>query len=85
MRLLEQTAPPAPIVTGLRARDNAVLVEWIASPVQDLKAFHVYRSDDEFDQPTFLACVFIDGTIDSNKWNGPRYRTASISPRSRTR
>jgi hypothetical protein len=70
MRLLEQTAPPAPIITGLRARDDAVLVEWISSPVQDLKAFHVYRSDDEFDKPTFLACVFIDGTIDSTPWTG---------------
>jgi hypothetical protein len=70
MRLQEKTPPPAPIVTGLRARNRAVLVEWIASPVQDLRAFHVYRSRKELDPPDFLACVFLDGTISPNRWPG---------------
>jgi hypothetical protein len=70
MRLIEQTAPPAPIVTGLRARSDAVLVEWVASPVQDLRAFHVYRSDAEWDPPLFLACVFPDGTTSTSPWKG---------------
>jgi hypothetical protein len=70
MRLIEKTPPPAPIVTGLRARSDAILIEWIASPVQDLRAFHVYRSDDEWDPPTFLACVYTDGTVSPTRWPG---------------
>ena len=50
-RLREKTPPPAPVMTGLRARNNGVLVEWMGSPVQDLRAFHVYRSDAELDPP----------------------------------
>jgi hypothetical protein len=59
-----------PVMTGLRARNNAVLVEWMSSPVQDLRAFHVYRSNAEFDPPKFLACVFTDGTLSSTPWPG---------------
>jgi hypothetical protein len=70
MRLLEKTPPPAPVLTGLRARSDAVKVEWIASPVQDLHAFHVYRSDEEFDPPKFLGCVFLDGTQQTTPWAG---------------
>jgi hypothetical protein len=70
MRLLEKTPPPAPIVTRMLARSDAVLLEWIGSPVQDLKAFHVYRSDNEWDPPTFLACVFIDGSVLPVPWAG---------------
>ena len=70
MRLLEKTPPPAPVITGLRARNHAVLVEWIGSPVQDLHAFHVYRSDHEFDPPVFLACVLTDGTVLASPWTG---------------
>jgi hypothetical protein len=70
MRLIENTPPPAPIVTGQRARSDAVLVEWIASPVQDLRAFHVYRSDREWDPPKFLACVYTDGTVSPTPWPG---------------
>lgn len=70
MRLLEKTPPAAPVITGLRARNHAVLVEWIGSPVQDLRAFHVYRSDQEFDPPVFLACVLTDGTILPTPWAG---------------
>jgi hypothetical protein len=69
-RLREKTPPPVPVMTGLRARNDGVLVEWISSPVQDLRAFHVYRSDAEFDPPTFLACVFTDGTVSATKWGG---------------
>jgi len=69
-RLREKTPPPAPVMTGLRARNRGVLVEWISSPVQDLRAFHVYRSDKETDPPTFLACVFTDGTVSPTPWTG---------------
>lgn len=69
-RLREKTPPPVPVLTGLRARNNGVLVEWMSSPVQDLRAFHVYRSDTELDPPRFLACVFTDGTVSSTPWKG---------------
>jgi len=69
-RLREKTPPPAPVMTGLRARNNGVLVEWMGSPVQDLHAFHVYRSDAELDPPVFLACVFTDGTVSATPWTG---------------
>ncbi len=69
-RLYEESPPPAPILSGLKARNNGVLVEWIASPIQDLKAFHVYRSHKEVDSPVFMGCVFLDGTIDTKPWTG---------------
>jgi hypothetical protein len=69
-RLREKTPPPVPVVTGLSARDNSVLVEWVSAPVQDLHAFHVYRSDSELDPPAFLACVFTDGSVSTTPWTG---------------
>jgi hypothetical protein len=69
-RLYEESPPPAPIITGLKARNNGVLVEWIASPIQDLKAFHVYRSHKEDDAPEFVGCVFLGGTVDAKPWAG---------------
>ncbi|MEY2444362.1 MAG: hypothetical protein QOE00_942 [Ilumatobacteraceae bacterium] len=69
-RLREKTPPPVPVMTGLRARNHGVLVEWIGSPVQDLRAFHVYRSDKETGPPTFLACVFTDGSVSLTRWTG---------------
>jgi hypothetical protein len=71
-RLYEETPPPAPIITALKARDRAVLVEWIASPVQDLRAFHVYRSDKELGAPVFAGCVLNDGTVYPGKWKGQK-------------
>jgi hypothetical protein len=69
-RLREKTPPPVPVMTGLRAHNNGVLVEWISSPVPDLRAFHVYRSDTELDPPRFLACIFTDGTVSATRWMG---------------
>ncbi len=69
-RLYEETPPPAPIISGMQARSNAVLVEWASSPVQDIRAFHVYRSTEERDSPEFIACVFTDGTVSSTPWEG---------------
>jgi hypothetical protein len=78
VRLREKTPPPAPVVTALRARNRGVQVEWIASPVQDLRAFHVYRSDKELDPPTFLACVLTDGTVSHTRWPGMTPSCADI-------
>lgn len=45
---LRDTTPPDPaIITGLLARDNAIEVDWVGPPVQDVHAYHVYRSDRE--------------------------------------
>lgn len=69
-RLLEETAPPAPVITTLKARNKAVLIEWIASPIQDLRAFHVYRSKAEDDPGIFIGCVLSDGSSYPGRWEG---------------
>jgi predicted pyridoxine 5'-phosphate oxidase superfamily flavin-nucleotide-binding protein len=69
-RLYEETPPPVPVLTGLKARNNGVLVEWIASPIQDLRAFHVYRSEKETGPLDFAGCVLTDGTVLTDKWLG---------------
>ena len=69
-RLIEKTPPPVPVITGLAARDRAVEIEWIASPVQDQRAFHVYRSETETGPMTFVGCVLLDGTAHPGPWTG---------------
>ena len=44
-RLRERVAPPPPLIVGLKARDGAILVQWVAPPVQDLFGFIVERAD----------------------------------------
>jgi len=46
-RLRDETPPPPPIITAVQARDEAIYLEWIAAPSQDLGAFHIYRSKKE--------------------------------------
>ncbi len=43
MRLKDKTPPEPAIISGLTARDDSIRVEWIGAPVQDIKAYHVYR------------------------------------------
>ena len=43
--LRDRTAPEAAIIAGLLARDSAIQVDYIGPPVQDIGAYHVYRSD----------------------------------------
>lgn len=68
--LREKTAPQAPVLTALRARNNGVEIEWVGAPEQDLRAFHVYRAEAEADPPKFLACVLTDGTTRTTPWTG---------------
>ena len=77
-RLLEETPPPAPVITTLKARNKAVLIEWIASPIQDLRAFHVYRSEAEDDPGIFLGCVLSDGSSYPARWEGVRPACSDI-------
>ncbi|MGC9326768.1 MAG: fibronectin type III domain-containing protein, partial [Candidatus Hinthialibacter sp.] len=44
-RIRDKTAPDPAIVTALLARDNANFIEWIGEPIQDIAAYHVYRSE----------------------------------------
>jgi hypothetical protein len=44
-RLRDETPPDPAIITGLLARNHAIEVQWIGPPVQDIHAYHVYRSD----------------------------------------
>jgi hypothetical protein len=69
-RLLEETPPPVPILAALKARNNGVRIEWISSPVQDLRAFHIYRSDKENGPLEFVGGVLTDGTVLPGKWEG---------------
>jgi hypothetical protein len=69
-RLMEETPPPVPVITALKARDEAVMIEWLASPIQDLRAFHIYRSEEENDVPVFIGGVLTDGTILTEPWKG---------------
>ena len=69
-RLIEKTPPPVPVITGLAARDRAVEIAWIASPVQDQRAFHIYRSETEDGPLTFVGCALLDGTIQPGRWTG---------------
>lgn len=69
-RLIEKTPPPVPVITGLAAQECAVEIEWIASPVQDQRAVHIYRSETEDGPMTFVGCVLIDGTIHPGRWTG---------------
>ncbi len=46
-KLREETPPAPPVIAGLKARDRAVKVEWVSSPVQDLFGFLVDRAEKE--------------------------------------
>jgi len=71
-KLYEESAPPPPIISGLKARNNTVSIQWISSPIQDLRAFHIYRSQSPTSPPVFRACVFTDGTVKTTKWQGTK-------------
>jgi hypothetical protein len=46
-KLREETPPAPPVLAGLKARDRAIKVEWVSSPVQDLFGFIVERAEKE--------------------------------------
>ncbi len=77
-RLYEETAPPFPIISGLTARNDKVIVEWLSSPIQDLRAFHVYRSEREDGTLVFIGCVLNDGTVSPDRWKGMKPKCEDI-------
>jgi len=59
-RLRDKTPPEPAILSGLLARDQAILVEWIGAPVQDIKAYHVYRSENETGPYTWVGGMTVE-------------------------
>jgi hypothetical protein len=45
-RIRDRTPPGVAIISGLYARDSTIKLEYIGPPVQDIKAYHIYRSQD---------------------------------------
>ncbi|MDP4231388.1 MAG: hypothetical protein Q8916_13395 [Bacteroidota bacterium] len=44
-RLRDRTPPPPGIIAGLFSRDSAIRIDFIGQPIQDIAAYHIYRSD----------------------------------------
>lgn len=75
-RLKDRTGPPSPVLAGLQARDRAVLVQWVESPIQDLYGFYVERAEQQqgpwtrispplkLPDPATLGCKELSGTSD---------------------
>jgi fibronectin type 3 domain-containing protein len=81
-RLKDRTGPPSPVLAGLQARDRAVLVQWVESPIQDLYGFNVERAEQQqgpwtkispslkLPDPATLGCRELSGT---NAWADSTY------------
>jgi hypothetical protein len=74
-KLREETPPAPPVIAGLKARDGAIKVEWVSSPVQDLFGFVVERADKEAghykrvsDSLKFPAVINCDDIPATNMW-----------------
>lgn len=59
-RLRDKTPPPLPIISGMQAQDQAVRLEWIAAPLQDLGAFHIYRAEKQNDPYVWIGGVTVE-------------------------
>ena len=46
-RLRDKTPPEPAIISALLSYDSLIRVEWIGAPIQDIRAYHVYRSTSE--------------------------------------
>jgi hypothetical protein len=59
-RLRDKTPPDPGIISGLFAREGGVRVEWIAAPVQDIRAYQVYRADQETGPYKFVGGMTVE-------------------------
>ncbi len=59
-RLRDKTPPDPAIISGLFARDNDARIEWIAAPVQDIRAYQVYRADQETGPYKFVGGMTVE-------------------------
>lgn len=66
--LRDRTGPDPAVITALDARDTSVYVSWAAPPIQDVKAYHVYRSQ----QPD-VGYVWVGGRMVTAPAEAPIY------------
>lgn len=60
---LQSTAKPDPaVITGLKARDGGIRVEWIGPPQQNMAAYYVYRSNTETGTYSFVGGKTVGNT-----------------------
>jgi fibronectin type 3 domain-containing protein len=59
-RLRDATPPPPAVITKLEAADSAIKVSWTAAPVQDIRAYYVYRSDASNGTYNFVGGLTVD-------------------------
>jgi hypothetical protein len=59
-RLRDKTPPDPAIISGLFARDGAIRVEWIGAPVQDIRAYQVYRADKDTGPYQFVGGMTVE-------------------------
>jgi chitodextrinase len=59
-RLRDRTPPDPAIISGLFSRENAIRVEWIAAPVQDIRAYQAYRADKEAGPYKFVGGMTVE-------------------------
>lgn len=59
-RLRDRTPPDPAIISGLFARESGIRVEWIAAPVQDIRAYQVYRADQETGPYKFVGGMTVE-------------------------
>jgi fibronectin type 3 domain-containing protein len=59
-RLRDRTPPDPAIISGLFARESGIRVEWIAAPVQDIRAYQVYRADKEAGPYKFVGGMTVE-------------------------
>ena len=58
---LRDTRPPAPpVITALKARDGGIEVEWAGPPIQDIKAYYVYRAETRDDDYSFVGGYVVE-------------------------
>jgi hypothetical protein len=75
--LRDRTPPEPAVVAGLMARDSAIEVRYIGPPVQDIAAYHVYRSD----AAQFGAYTWVGGmTVVPPPGTGARLHAPYIAP-----
>jgi hypothetical protein len=57
--LQDRTPPPAAIISGLKARSNSIIVDFIGQPIQDIWFYKILRSDDSEDGPYDTLVYFV--------------------------
>ena len=59
-RLRDRTPPPPGIIAGLFSRDSAIRIDFIGQPIQDIAAYHIYRSDSAHGTYTWVGGMTVE-------------------------